>query len=115
MKILWVSRHDPSEEELKYLESIFGEFDVVQYKPTIRRPDYLGELLNQHNPDRVVAVLPASLQGYLTQELAARDMPPLIRPVYHHRSGVGVTDWVFQGFNEVLHSDIRTVPLQPPT
>jgi len=111
IRVLWISRHDPTPEEIAYLESLLGEIELLRYRRTIRQTHYLGTLLDNRKPGRVVATLPIDMQEVLVNELKSRGLPPLIRPVYHHRNGAGVTNWEFKGYEEIIDAVITSRPL----
>ena len=106
--ILWISRHEPTEDMVASLREILGEVAIVLHKKDIGRAKSLSTILDVRQPDRVVATLPIDMQELLTEELFRRGMQPLLRPVYHHRRTAG--EFVFRGYEEVLEVRVRTRP-----
>ena len=109
--ILWISRHEPTDNMIASLREILGEVTIVLHKKDIGRAKSLSTILDVHVPDRVVATLPIDMQELLTGELFKRGMQPMLRPVYHHRRTAG--EFVFRGYEEVLEIRVRTRPIWP--
>ena len=107
--ILWISRHEPTDDMITSLSEILGEVSVVMHKKDIGRVKSLSTILDVHMPDRVVATLPIDMQELLTEELFKRGMQPMLRPVYHHRRTAG--EFIFRGYEEVLEVRVRTRPV----
>jgi hypothetical protein len=108
--VLWISRHEPTQEMLESLNKSLGDFSVVMHRRDIGRTKSLSTILDVHKPDRVIATLPIDMQEALTYEIYKRGLRPLIRPVYHHRRTAG--EFIFKGFEEVLELSVRTRPLE---
>lgn len=106
--VLWISRHEPTDDMITSLRDILGEVKLIMHKKDIGRTKSLATILDVHHPDRVVATLPIDMQELLTEELFKRDMLPMLRPVYHHRRTDG--EFMFRGFEEVLEVRVRTRP-----
>ena len=109
--ILWISRHEPTDNMIASLREILGEVTIVLHKKDIGRAKSLSTILDVHEPYRVVATLPIDMQELLTNELFKRGMQPMLRPVYHHRRTAG--EFVFRGYEEVLEIRVRTRPIWP--
>ena len=110
MKILWISRHVPTEVQEDTLSELLNvPVEVTQYRATIIGCHALGNILDEYQPERVVASIPVGLQQQMVGILADRGMPPLIKPVYHHtRSDNGApTVWTLMHFEEILSMDIE--------
>ena len=110
MKILWISRHVPTEVQEDTLSELLNvPVEVTQYRATIIGCHALGNILDEYQPERVVASIPVGLQQQMVEILADRGMPPLIKPVYHHtRSDNGApTVWTLMHFEEILSMDIE--------
>ena len=110
MKILWISRHVPTEVQEDTLSELLNvPVEVTQYRATIIGCHALSNILDEYQPERVVASIPVGLQQQMVGILADRGMPPLIKPVYHHtRSDNGApTVWTLMHFEEILSMDIE--------
>ena len=110
MKILWISRHVPTEVQANTLSELLDvPVEVTQYRATIIGCHALSNILDEYQPERVVASIPVGLQQQMVEILADRGMPPLIKPVYHHtRSDNGApTVWTLMHFEEILSMDIE--------
>ena len=110
MKILWISRHVPTEVQEDTLSELLNvPVEVTQYRATIIGCHALSNILDEYQPERVVASIPVGLQQQMVGILADRGMPPLIKPVYHHtRSDDSApTVWTLMHFEEILSMDIE--------
>jgi len=110
VKILWISRHVPTEVQEDTLSELLDvPVEVTQYRATIIGCHALSNILDEYQPERVVASIPVGLQQQMVGILADRGMPPLIKPVYHHtRSDNGApTVWTLMHFEEILSMDIE--------
>jgi len=110
VKILWISRHVPTEVQEDTLSELLNvPVEVTQYRATIIGCHALSNILDEYQPERVVASIPVGLQQQMVGILADRGMPPLIKPVYHHtRSDNGApTVWTLMHFEEILSMDIE--------
>jgi hypothetical protein len=123
VKVLWISRHRPGTEESELLSSVLGGVEILPISGTVPNTWALTSLLDVHEPGAVVATLPFDMQEVLSNELKHRGMRPLIRPIYRHRRRVlgiapdqldQVSEWDFQGFEEVLEITVSTRPLVHP-
>ena len=110
MKILWISRHVPTEVQADTLSELLNvPVEVTQYRATIIGCHALGNILDEYQPERVVASIPVGLQQQMVGILADRGMPPLIKPVYHHTrsDNEAPTVWTLMHFEEILSMDIE--------
>ena len=110
MKILWISRHVPTEVQEDTLSELLNvPVEVTQYRATIIGCHALGNILDEYQPERVVASIPVGLQQQMVEILADRGMPPLIKPVYHHTrsDNEAPTVWTLMHFEEILSMDIE--------
>lgn len=89
-KILWISRHPPTKDQIDELEEILGECKIRRIARHFQNAYEVKELIAQENPDEVVAVLPDSI----LRELTALKIKPIVtigtqiyengRKVYKH-------------------------------
>ena len=110
MKILWISRHVPTEVQEDTLSELLDvPVEVTQYRATIIGCHALSNILDEYQPERVVASIPVGLQQQMVGILADRGMPPLIKPVYHHTrsDNEAPTVWTLIHFEEILSMDIE--------
>ena len=113
MKVLWVSRHRPGDTEASLLADMLGGADIVPITGTVPNTWALRELLDEYEPDAIVATLPIDMQEILIGQLRYRQMRPLIRPLYRHRRADSPQDeWEFMGFEEILDVSVRSRPLK---
>jgi len=110
VKILWISRHVPTEVQEDTLSELLDvPVEVTQYRATIIGCHALSNILDEYQPERVVASIPVGLQQQMVGILADRGMPPLIKPVYHHTrsDNEAPTVWTLMHFEEILSMDIE--------
>ena len=63
MKILWISRHVPTEVQEDTLSELLDvPVEVTQYRATIIGCHALSNILDEYQPERVVASIPVGLQ-----------------------------------------------------
>ena len=65
--MLWLSRHEPQEEQVEELERVFGEIEIVQVSKTVSGAIDVLSLMQEHSADELVAVLPIGLMAELTE------------------------------------------------
>ena len=117
-RVLWISRHPPSQEESEELLLLLGAHTVTQVQGVSRDTDAIPNLLEEHQPDQVVAILPLSLVEVLLVQLKKRGMPLPWRPIWQHRGQYDqdtVTPDVFRGFDEILEMRYRKRRIRPTT
>ena len=110
MKILWISRHAPTEVHTDMLSGLLGTpVEVTQYAATIMGGHALPGIVDMYQPERVVASIPIDLQQQMVEVLADRSMPPLIKPVYHHTRSDDHQPivWTLIHFEEILSMDVE--------
>ena len=116
MKVIWISRHKPGDEESGLLSELLGGADIIPITGTVPNTWALRALLDEYQPDAIVATLPIDMQEVLMGQLQHRQMRPLIRPLYRHRrvggDPNGEPEWQFQGFEEILEISIKSRPLK---
>ena len=117
MKVIWISRHKPGDEESGMLSELLGGTDIIPITGTVPNTWALRALLDEYEPDAIVATLPIDMQEVLMGQLQHRNLRPLIRPLYRHRRVGGdpsnESEWQFQGFEEILEISIKSRPLKP--
>ena len=120
-RVLWISRHEVTEEERTELTKSLGPCVIQRHDAPIGHPADLHTLMAMYDPDRVVSVLPLVLQESLVSIAFMRQMGPVIRPRWHHRQDgdMGqITTMTFSGFDEILElifKKRRLIPTWPPS
>jgi len=71
-KLVWVSRHELTEENWRILRKAFRDIEVVQFSQTVKDIRELVEFADRHGADAFVVVLPPHL---IQQLLQATDKP----------------------------------------
>lgn len=65
-KVLWVSRHDLTSEQISGLIKILkDQFLYTKYDETVKNAEELNQILVENNYDAIVAVLPVNLLSEL--------------------------------------------------
>ena len=119
-RVLWLSRHEVTEEERTELVNALGPCVIQRHDAPIGHPAELHTLMAMYDPDRVVSVLPLVLQESLVSIVFMRQMEPVIRPRWHHRRDGDmsqITALAFSGFDEILElvfKKRRLIPTWPP-
>ena len=109
-KVLWISRHSPSPEEKEELVNLLGPHTIYEVAGVSRDKDAIPNLLDEHRPDQVVAVLPISLVEVLLVHMAQRGMNNPWRPIWQHRGpydAKAVTPSAFKGYDEIVEMRYR--------
>lgn len=106
-KILWLSRHAPTHEQLQELQQVFGPVDVIQESVTISRAEEVQDLMVQHGTSELVAVLPVHLLAELTR-LGIRPIRAVMERQLHDDGSV---NFVHRFFERVERVEIVTSPL----
>jgi hypothetical protein len=109
-KVLWISRHSPLPEEKDELINLLGPHTIYEVAGVSRDKDAIPNLLDEHRPDQVVAVLPLSLVEVLLTNMNQRGMNNPWRPVWQHRgypNAETITPSNFKGYDEIVEMRYR--------
>lgn len=68
MRILWVSRHPPLYKQIKELERIFGNVEIVQFAGFVKDAEHIIQLMKIYEADDVAVVLPLSMIYRLVED-----------------------------------------------
>lgn len=61
MKILWLSRHSATEEQVADLNRIFRGVEIVQVNKTVSNAQEVADIFNEVGADEMVVVLPPNI------------------------------------------------------
>jgi len=106
-RVLWISRHAPTDQQIQELQQVFGPVDVIQESVTIGKATEVKDLMERHAATEVVAVLPVNLLADLTR-LGIRPIRAVMERQLHDDGSV---DFVHQRFERVERVEIVTSPL----
>lgn len=118
-KILWLSRHDLTEEQLTDLERIYGEIEVKRHSQSIKTWKEVVEV--GKDCDIFAVVLPPAIIAELVNPCNNRK--PVIRAkanrietggtIMNHATGKAETEYKFQhiGWEQVLKIEVVTKAL----
>lgn len=113
-KILWVSRHKMTEEQLSDLESVYGEISIESLDSTIEDISIISE----HEADVYAVVLPIEMIAELKRILPSQK--EIIIPVsarvktgqttYNKASGTHETEYIYKHIHwkKIISVKIRT-------
>ncbi len=100
-KILWISRHVMTKEQLEGLARLYGEFEVEIYAGTV---ESMGQLKEQvENCDVVAAVLPALMLSELVKMADGRPVMQAVSGRVRTGRKIQVRDGVFEEEYEFRH------------
>lgn len=106
-RVLWISRHAPTQPQISELQEAFGPVDVIQESVTIGKATEVKDLMAQHGATEVVAVLPVNLLAELTR-LGIKPIRAVMERQLH---ADGSVDFVHLRFERVERVEIVTSPL----
>jgi len=116
MKILWLSRHAATQEQVAALEEKFGAVEIVQVSKTVSSASEVVELMKANDCQEMVVVLPPAILADLTNPRISPVKP--IRAVMErvpngrkNEKGEDEFDFVFSHFERVERVEIVTTPL----
>lgn len=81
-KILWLSRHEPQNEQIAELLQVFGEVEIVQVAKNIQSGNDVLQLMQDTGADEVVAVLPIPLLQEVLR-LGVRPLKAVMKRTLH--------------------------------
>jgi len=67
-RVLWLSRHAPTEEQCLDLEATLGPVEIIQHTESVRDAEEVIFLMAEHRCDEVVAVLPLNILADLVKK-----------------------------------------------
>ncbi|MBQ8749664.1 MAG: hypothetical protein IJZ29_04290 [Clostridia bacterium] len=105
-KILWLSRHQMTEEQIGSLKEKYGEVEVVQHDEQVNSASEILPLINE--VDILAVVLPIDMVGNL---LKLTDKPIIYAKNGREFTADGKVAFSFNGWHQYLKVDIETKPL----
>lgn len=106
-RILWLSRHEPEQKQIKELQDIFGYIEIVQIKTTVENADEVIKYMEEHGCSEVVAVLPLNIIAQLT----AKGIKPIRAVMEREVLPNGDVKFKHQHFERILKVEVVSVPL----
>ena len=111
MKVLRISRHEPTPEQLAELKRLYGDDVVIHHVSTvINNEEHLRELVRMFEPNVIEAVLPLWLLALLLNNVA--EGRPVVRPIFHRVSSGGVAESKFTHYMQIVKLDVVTRKLR---
>jgi hypothetical protein len=95
MRILRLTRHPASSEQLTELSRIYGEVEVVEVSETVPHVERIKELTAQHNANVLEAVLPLSMMAQCLDPRNGLGIP-IVRAVMERTLSADGSDATFQ-------------------
>lgn len=106
-KILWLSRHSPTEKQYRELERIFDDIEVVVKMIEVKGAHEVKKLIAQVNADEIVAVLP----NHILEELVSLGIQPIRAIMDRQMQANGTAQFTHIKFVRVLDMKIETEEL----
>ena len=103
-RVLWLSRHAPTEEQTQELERILGPCEIVQVSRTVNSGKEVKDLLRENQCDEIVAVLPLNI----LQQVISQGIQPIRAVMSRELKENGEAVFHFQHFERVLEVTVRT-------
>ena len=111
MKILWISRHDMTDEQLTDLHRIYGNFELQKLDKTIQN---VNDIL-QINADVYAVVLPLNILIELKENTSADIIQPVSerilsnRVVFNFANGKYEKEYIFKHmyWQKIIKADIE--------
>jgi len=107
-RVLWLSRHEPQEKQIKELEKVFGGIEIVQVSKTVSGAMEVLKLMQENETDELVAVLPIGLIAELTE----KGVHPLRAVMKRELNEEGEAIFTHEYFERVMRVDIISHPLE---
>ena len=83
-RLLWISRHAPTKDQIKELQTVFGQrVEIMRVSTMIRRGNEVVKMMREKNCDEVVVVLPLQIQ----EQMMVEGVNP-IRAVMREKNGI---------------------------
>jgi len=65
-RILWLSRHEATEDQVKELSEKLGDIEIIQVSQTVKTAEEVLALKEENECEEMVVVLPINLMAELT-------------------------------------------------
>ncbi len=104
MRLVWVSRHDLTNENWKILEKAFGKVEVFQYKETVKDVKELKEFADRHDANGYIVVLPP----HFIMDLMKIDNRPIYRFVVNRIIIGNEVEYIPIGLERVIEIHVVT-------
>jgi len=73
-RILWLSQHKVQQNQKEELQQIFGDYKLVKINQTISSADDIVNLMEKHNCNEVMPVVPQAIRRELVNDLGVRPL-----------------------------------------
>jgi len=103
-RVLWLSRHAPTEEQTQELERILGPCEIIQVSKTVNSGKEVKDLMRENQCDELVAVLPLNI----LQQVIAQGIQPIRAVMQRELKENGNVEFHFQHFERVLEVTVKT-------
>ena len=105
-KVLWLSRHAPTTEQVEKLAQVLEPCDVnvIQVSKTVKNGKEVKDLLRENKCNEVVAVLPLNI----LQQVISQGIQPIRAVMLREIREDGNAEFRFQHFERVLEVTVRT-------
>jgi len=106
-RVLWLSRHAPTNEQVDALAQVLGPIKILQVSKTVSSGKEVKDLLREHQCDEVVAVLPLNI----LQQVIAQGIQPIRAVMSRELKENGEAVFHFQHFERVLEVTVKAKKL----
>jgi len=103
-KVLWLSRHAPTTEQVEKLARILGTCEITQVSQTVKNGKEVKDLLRENNCEELVAVLPLNI----LQQVISQGIQPIRAMMLREIREDGNAEFRFQHFERVLEVTVKT-------
>jgi len=111
-RVLWLSRHAPTEEQCLDLEATLGPVEIIQHTESVRDAEEVIFLMAEHKCNEIVAVLPLNILA----DLVKRGIKPIRAVMERKVIRKGLSDgeetleaeFKFKYFERVLKVEVET-------
>lgn len=93
-RLLWLSRHYPTETQQKELHRIFGNYKIFHYRNPVYSGSEVINLINSYAIDEVFVVLPQ----HLVEELVKLGIKPIKAKMQRHIDSDGTAHFIHDYF-----------------
>lgn len=106
-RVLWLSRHAPTKEQVKELEKILGICEIIQVSKTVNNGKEVKQLMAENKCKELVAVLPLNI----LQQVISQGIQPIRAVMQRELKENGEAKFYFQHFERVLEITVKTKKL----
>ena len=104
-RILWISRHEPLEDQLDELKKRFGEVEIEQVSQYFNSGKSVYNLMQEMDCDAIVTILPIDYMAELN-DLGVNPLIAIMRRYYNSKDKAKFSHEKFVRVNELELQDL---------